>query len=56
MISAFGIADDKAILKVGDSAPQFMANDQHGNLWKSEDYIGKGNLIIYFYPVAMTGG
>ena len=43
-------------LKVGDPAPTFMANDQNGNLWKSADHIGKGMLIIYFYPVAMTGG
>ena len=49
-------AENNPALKVGDPAPSFMANDQNGNLWKSSDYIGKGNLIIYFYPIAMTGG
>jgi len=51
-----GVAGDEIVLKVGDPAPSFMANDQNGNLWKSSDHIGKGNLIIYFYPVALTGG
>ena len=49
-------ANDKPGLKVGDPAPTFMANDQNGDLWKSSDYIGKSNLVIYFYPIAMTGG
>lgn len=43
-------------LKVGDNAPSFAANDQDGNLWKSEDHLGKGYLVVYFYPAAMTGG
>ena len=43
-------------LQVGDSAPGFVANDQDGNLWKSADHVGKGYLVIYFYPAAMTGG
>jgi peroxiredoxin Q/BCP len=43
-------------LQVGDSAPSFVANDQDGNLWKSEDHLGKGYLVVYFYPAAMTGG
>lgn len=43
-------------LQVGDRAPGFVANDQDGNLWKSEDHLGKGYLVVYFYPAAMTGG
>jgi len=43
-------------LQVGDHAPSFVANDQNGNLWKSEDHLGKGYLVVYFYPGAMTGG
>jgi len=43
-------------LKIGDSLPPFQANDQNGNLWRSEDHSGKGNLVVYFYPAAMTGG
>lgn len=44
------------MLQVGDVAPGFVANDQDGNLWKSTDYVGKGYLVVYFYPAAMTGG
>ncbi|RIK59256.1 peroxiredoxin, partial [candidate division KSB1 bacterium] len=45
-----------SMLQVGDAAPGFVANDQDGNLWKSTDYVGKGYLVVYFYPAAMTGG
>jgi peroxiredoxin Q/BCP len=41
---------------VGGTAPAFIANDQDGNLWKSEDHLSKGYLVVYFYPAAMTGG
>lgn len=50
----FAAANDT--LQVGDRAPGFVANDQDGNLWKSEDHLGKGYLVVYFYPAAMTGG
>ncbi len=43
-------------LQVNASAPSFVANDQDGNLWKFEDHLGKGYLVVYFYPAAMTGG
>lgn len=40
----------------GDTAPSFVANDQNGTLWKSDDYYGKKYLVVYFYPAAMTSG
>lgn len=43
-------------LQVGDRAPSFIANDQDGNLWTSEARLGKGYLVVYFYPAALTGG
>ncbi len=49
-------AGDERNLKVGDPAPSFIANDQNGDLWKSSDHLGKSKLIVYFYPIAMTGG
>ena len=48
--------DETSGLKVGDPVPEFTAIDQDGRLWKSADYIGKKNVIVYFYPAAMTGG
>jgi peroxiredoxin Q/BCP len=42
---------------VGDPVPQFNANTHTGDLWQTEDRVGRGkNLIVYFYPAAMTGG
>ena len=43
-------------LKVGDTAPVFTAMDDAGKEWKSTDHVGKGVLVLYFYPADMTGG
>ena len=43
-------------LKVGDKAPAFQAMDDTGKEWKSTDHVGKGILVVYFYPADMTGG
>jgi len=45
-----------AQLEVGDKAPAFSAKDDSNKSWNSSDYIGAKNLIVYFYPAAMTGG
>jgi peroxiredoxin Q/BCP len=41
---------------VGETAPAFETKDDQGNVWKSSDHIGKGVLVVYFYPAALTGG
>jgi peroxiredoxin Q/BCP len=38
------------ILKVGDLMPSFSLPDQHGNPFRSEEYVGKHLLVIFFYP------
>ena len=43
-------------LKVGDAVPAFQALDDTGKEWKSADHVGKGILVVYFYPADMTGG
>jgi thioredoxin-dependent peroxiredoxin len=48
-------AQDTA-LAVGDRAPVFEAIADDGQLWRSRDHVGKGLLVIYFYPAAMTSG
>ncbi|MGB9601766.1 MAG: peroxiredoxin [Verrucomicrobiia bacterium] len=58
---AIGLINMKATgnelpLKVGDVAPEFEAKDQNGNVWKLSDYIGKKNVLIYFYPKDNTPG
>jgi peroxiredoxin Q/BCP len=48
---------DESVLKVGDKAPLFNANDHLGNLWQAEKVLDSGQyLVVYFYPAAMTGG
>lgn len=43
-------------LKPGDSAPEFEAVSDDGEVWRSKDHIGEKLLVVYFYPAAMTGG
>ncbi len=44
-----------AILKEGDEAPAFTANDQNGNTVSLADLKGK-TVILYFYPKDDTPG
>ena len=43
-------------LQPGDSAVDFTALNQNGKSWRLSDHLGKSELIIYFYPAAMTPG
>jgi peroxiredoxin Q/BCP len=54
-VMGFGMKTARAI-DVGDKAPTFEAVDDQGNPWKSADHIGKGVLVVYFYPADLTGG
>ncbi len=44
-----------ARLQAGDTAPGFTLTDQDGTTVSLADYTGK-NVIVYFYPAAMTPG
>ena len=48
-------AQDSKTIKKGDIIEPFEAQDDSGNLWKS-DVIATDYLVVYFYPAAMTGG
>lgn len=43
-------------LKTGDRIPDFSAVDTNGDLFSVGDWIGKKNLVIYFYPKDDTPG
>jgi thioredoxin-dependent peroxiredoxin len=55
LVMGFGMNTARAI-DVGEKAPAFEAKDDQGKTWKSSDHIGKGVLVVYFYPAALTGG
>jgi thioredoxin-dependent peroxiredoxin len=55
LVLGFGMNAARAV-DVGDKAPAFETKDDQGQVWKSSDHIGKGVLVVYFYPAAMTGG
>jgi peroxiredoxin Q/BCP len=42
--------------KIGNLAPSFTLKDQKGNKVSLKDYRGKSNVVVYFYPKAMTPG
>jgi peroxiredoxin Q/BCP len=44
------------VLKVGDKAPEFSATTDDGSTWDLKNYVGKENIVVYFFPAAMTAG
>jgi peroxiredoxin Q/BCP len=44
------------MLKPGDHAPQFELPNADFELTQSSDYLGRQNLVIYFYPKDDTPG
>ncbi|MFT4615163.1 MAG: peroxiredoxin Q/BCP [Bacteroidia bacterium] len=45
-----------ALPKIGNMAPAFSLLDQDGNKVSLKDFKGKKNVVLYFYPKAMTPG
>ena len=43
-------------LKVGDKAPDFTLPSTEGGTVHLSDYIGKGTVVVAFFPAAFTGG
>ena len=37
-------------MKPGDLAPEFTLPDQDGNLVSLKDFLGKRNVVLFFYP------
>jgi peroxiredoxin Q/BCP len=46
----------KTTIKVGDQINHFNGITSNGEIWNSQNVLGKKNMVIYFYPAAMTGG
>ena len=45
-----------AFPKLGNKAPAFNLPNQDGEKIRLADFIGKKNVVVYFYPKAMTPG
>tara|TARA_B110000003_G_scaffold268411_1_gene297883 strand:+ start:1068 stop:1544 length:477 start_codon:yes stop_codon:yes gene_type:complete len=45
-----------AFLSVGEQAPNFSLANQRGELVTLEQFKGDKNVVVYFYPKAMTPG
>jgi thioredoxin-dependent peroxiredoxin len=45
-----------ALPKIGNLAPAFTLPNQEGNTVSLKDFKGKKNVVLYFYPKAMTPG
>ena len=45
-----------AMPAVGDQAPDFTLTDQHGKPVHLKAMLGKGNVVVAFYPMAFTPG
>lgn len=42
--------------KIGNKAPAFSLKNQNNETIKLSSYVGNKNVIVYFYPKAMTPG
>ena len=47
---------DKMSVKKGSDIPNFTLPDQEGKKQSIHDWVGKSNLVIYFYPKDDTAG
>jgi thioredoxin-dependent peroxiredoxin len=45
-----------AFPKIGSAAPAFTLQDQDGNKVSLKQFKGEKNVVLYFYPKAMTPG
>jgi len=45
-----------ALPKIGNKAPAFTLQNQDGEKIRLSDFAGKKNVVVYFYPKAMTPG
>lgn len=43
-------------LKIGDTAPDFSLLNEQGLPVSLKDYLGKKNVVLYFYPKDFTSG
>ncbi|MBM3859564.1 MAG: peroxiredoxin [Verrucomicrobia bacterium] len=52
----FPFSSKAGLLKVGDVAPDFTVAASDGSLVRLQEHIGKGPIVLYFYPKDDTPG
>ncbi len=55
-MSAVNNQTTKGKVQVGDAAPDFTLSDQTGKSISLKDFVGKGAIVLYFYPKDNTPG
>ncbi len=50
------MASGTSRLRVGDAAPDFTLTSQSGEKVSLKDFVGKKNIVLYFYPKDFTPG
>jgi peroxiredoxin Q/BCP len=50
------MSEKTSLPKIGNLAPSFSLENQDGEKVSSKDFKGKKNIVLYFYPKAMTPG
>jgi len=53
---SFNKSDSMKKIEVGSEIPEFALENQFGETFNIGDYVGKKNLVIYFYPKDDTPG
>ncbi len=53
---AFSNMKQNKSVNIGDKIPSFTLQDQNGENFLMDDFIGKTSLVIYFYPKDDTPG
>lgn len=44
------------VLSVGDVAPAFALPSSEGGVVRLDEAVGKGPVVLHFFPFAFTGG
>jgi peroxiredoxin Q/BCP len=56
LVLATAYAEDKAVVKEGDKAPDFRLPGSDGKEYTLKQFAGKQAVVIAWFPKAFTGG
>ena len=46
----------RVMLKIGQNIPEFETELDNGEPFRTSEFIGKKNIVVYFYPKDFTRG